>query len=343
MDIIATIWKTPYHKDRNQRMMDAGVDVFRVKCSHNDAKTISEALVSARRHIRESGKPVRILADLPEAKIRLGEFPQKQIEVSEGAVLNFKLAAESPGPDQFIPVNISKLGVSLSVDDRFYVGDGQICFKVSEVIGEDSFKAIAENTGTLIFRTSLTIPKFTDSLDHITPFIDEIIAELPKSKPDMISFSFISSGEMLKKLRSKLNPHIGPEWNPMIIAKIESQKGIENIDEILGSADGVMVARGDLALNFPYEKLGVIQKHLVAKAKKSEKYVIVSTQVLPSLLSNYIPARSDINDLTNIVIDGASAVMHCTETAHNEHPERVIAASRKIIEAVEKSKEDYLI
>jgi len=169
------------------------------------------------------------------------------------------------------------------------------------------------------------------------PEIDEILAELPKSKPDMVAFSFVKSRQMLETLIAKLERQLTPDWRPLVIAKIESQEGVDNIDEILNICHGIMVARGDLALSVPFEKLGLIQKKLVAKARARYKYSIVATDMLGSLLDNYIPARSDILDVTNACLDGASAIMLCPETAHSETPERAIQVARAIIGEVENS------
>jgi pyruvate kinase len=340
MDIIATIWKAPYYHDRNQRMIDAGVDYFRVKCSHISADEIIYSLQAARKQISQSKKTVKLIADLPEAKIRLGEFPQEKINLQKGEQYLFRNEQESSDPLEFIPIKYENIGSCLNINDEFYTGDGQLSFKVVKIISTNEFVAEANNSGLLVFRNSVTIPKIMDDIDHITPFIDEIIPRLPEIQPEMVAFSFISSKKMLEKLISKLSKYTTSNWQPKIIAKIESQAGVDNIDEILELADGIMVARGDLALTMPYAELGLTQKKLVSKARSAGKYVIVATQALQSLLNNYIPMRSDVLDVTNMCLDGASAVMLCTETAHSEHPERAVEVAREIISEVNDSKLD---
>ncbi|MBU2229543.1 pyruvate kinase [Patescibacteria group bacterium] len=338
MDIIATIWKAPYYYDRNQRMIDAGVNYFRIKCSHISADEIIHSLQAARKQIRQSKKEVQLLADLPEAKIRLGEFPQEKIDLKKDGQYVFKKELNSPNPLEFIPIKYENIGSHLIVGDEFYVGDGQLSFEVVEISNVNEFVARANNSGKLIFRSSITIPKMMDEINHITPFLDEIIPRLPEVQPEMVAFSFVSSKEMLEELISKLSKYTSPTWQPKIIAKIESRAGVENIDEILEMVDGIMVARGDLALTMPYAELGLTQKKLVSKARNAEKYVIVATQALQSLLDNFLPMRSDILDITNMCLDGASAVMLCAETAHSEHPERAVEVAKEIISAVESSK-----
>ncbi len=339
MDVIATVYKKPYYYDRNQKMIGAGVDVFRIKCSHWRAEEIAETLKTCRDHITASGRPIKLLADLPEAKIRIGHFPESKIVVPKDKEFSFRLADHSPTPEQFIPHTFPGLGAKLAVHDTFYIRDGMLGMIVTHIADEHAFSARTLNSSQLVESSSVTIPKLADQLDHVTAFIDEIIATLPESRPDIVAFSFVSSRRMLERLIAKLIPHTTAGWRPMIIAKIESSGGVDNIDEILELADGIMVARGDLALNVPFEKLGLIQKMLVAKARRAGKYCIVSTGMLQSLLDNYLPMRSDILDVTNACLDGASAIMLCPETAHSETPERAVSVAKKIIAAVENSRQ----
>ncbi|MDD5040241.1 MAG: pyruvate kinase [Patescibacteria group bacterium] len=337
MDIIATIWKEPYYHDRNQRMIDAGVDCFRLKCSHWGVDKIANSLLQARMHIDASGRPIKLLADMPEAKIRLGDIPGKRVNVTAGESFTFKTAESTSDVHEFVPLQLQNLDKHFKAGDVFYTGDGQLSLRVIEVQGSDRLVAVTQNDGRFILKTGVTIPGISDGLNHITPALDGILALLPESQPDYVAFSFINSRSMLETLNQKLARYTTRKWQPKIIAKIESRKGVENIDEIVDFADGIMVARGDLALTMPFAELGVTQKYLVRKAREAGKYVIVATQVLFSLLDNYIPNRSDILDVTNTCLDGASAIMLCAETAHNEHPERAVSVARDIIRAVEAS------
>ncbi len=335
MDVIATIWKQPYYTDRNAAMIEAGVDAFRIKCSHGDAQEIGSALLAARQQIDTCGKPVKLLADLPEAKLRLGEFPQMRIEVEKSVEFRFLHGPESSDPHAYIPFKTPELANHMRVGGSFYIGDGHLELEVTAIHSPNEFVARTLSHGILTQRTSVTIPHLMDQLDHVVPEIDQIIAELPKSRPDMVSFSFVRDQAMLHTLMDKLLAVTTPTWRPMVIAKIESAEGVRNIDEILEVCHGIMVARGDLALNVPFEKLGLIQKRLVAKARQAGKYVIVATGALESLMHTSLPSRADILDVTNSCLDGASAIMLCPETAHSEHPERAVGVAHKIIAAVE--------
>ncbi len=335
MQVIATIWKDPYYFDRNQAMIEAGVDAFRIKCSHWGADKISEALVKAREQINQSGRNVMLLADLPEAKLRLGKFPQNKIETHAGQEFRFLHGPESSDPHAYIPFQTENLADHLRVGEQFYIQDGQMSFEVTAIHSPNEFIAKTCHAGEIVQKTGMAIPRALDRLDHVVPLIDDIIEHLPKSRPDLVAFSFVKSRAMLEQLLSKLEKHTTPDWNPRVIAKIESKEGVENIDEILELVHGIMVARGDMALTMPYEYVGLIQKKLVAKSRAKGKYSIVATGALTSMLSQNIPQRSDILDVTNAALDGASAIMLCNETAHSEHPERSVTAVKRIIRAVE--------
>ena len=318
-------------------MIDAGADIFRVKCGHIPVDDISECLGFARQQISQQARPVRLLADLPEAKMRIGEFPQERAEIVADREYRFLHGPLSGDPEAYIPVKTAGLGAFLSEGDLFMLCDGALSFCVTTIHGENEFIARALNSSVLLQRTSLVAPRIMDRLDHIVPEIDAILAELPKSRPDMVAFSFIKNQDMMLTLANKLLAVTTANWRPMMLAKIESQEGVNNVDEILEVCHGIMIARGNLALTVPYEELGLIQKRLVAKARRAGKYVIVSTGMLSSMLTNHTPQRSDILDVTNTCLDGASAIMLCPETAHSDHPERAVEAARKIITAVETS------
>lgn len=337
MEVIATIWKTPYYPNRNAAMIEAGVDAFRIKCSHGNTQEIGAALLAARSQIDTCNWPVKLLADLPEAKLRLGAFPQIRIEVDHNVEFRFLHGLESSDPHAYIPFKTPELANHLNIGDTFIIGDGHLELEVIAIHSSNEFIARTCSRGLLTQYTSITIPSLMDQLDPIVPEIDQLITQLPKSHPDMVSFSFVRNQAMMHTLMDKLLAVTTPTWRPMIIAKIESQEGVRNVDEILEACHGIMVARGDLALNIPFEKMGLIQKRLVAKARQAGKYVIVATGSLQSLAHTALPSRADIIDVTNSCLDGASAIMLCDETAHTEHPERAVAIAKKIISAVEES------
>ncbi len=328
--VIATIWKKPYNAEKNQAMIDAGVNVFRIKCSHHSAEEISDALIACRKQIK--GTSVQLLADLPEAKIRLGDFSEEVLALQQDAVFHFRHANTSPSAFDFVPVKDLFFFERIAVGDHFYTGDGQLQFCVTQT-DVDSFTARASCAGTLIQRSALTCARISDQLDHVTDFLRDLVVHLPKSTPDIVAFSFVHSGEMMQQLLALLEPHLTREWSPDIVAKIESMNGVERIDEILPFVDGIMIARGDLGLHVPIADLGVIQKRLTRKAQAAGKYVIVATQMLQTMLEHNIPSRSDVLDATNAVLDGVDAIMLCQETSHHAEPANVVHMAKRIIQS----------
>ena len=337
MDIIATIWKKPYKREKNEAMIAAGVDAFRIKCSHNSVEEISQSLQRARAHIDDAGANIKLLADLPEGKMRIGIFPQQRIDVPAETEFRFLHGPESSDPHAYIPFVTPSIAQHLNVGDTIYIDDGNLELVVTAVHSPNEFIAKTVGSGILSQKKAITIPSIMDHIDHIVPEIDQIIAELPKSRPDMVSFSFVKNQSMLLTLMNKLLSVTTSGWRPMVIAKIESSEGVKNIDEILEVCHGIMVARGDLALNVPFEQMGLIQKRLVAKARAVGKYAIVATGALESMLHTPMPSRASITDITNSCLDGASAVMLCPETALSDTPERAVTAAKKIISAVKES------
>lgn len=316
-------------------MIDAGVNALRVKCSHHTSDEIAESLLKVRKQINASGKKIDLIVDLPEAKLRIGEFPQEKIEVNEGQEFRFLHGPLSSDPLAYIPFLTENLADNLKIGEKFFIQDGVLSFEVLEIHSPNEFIAKSCHSGELVQCSAISIADMADKLNHIVPFIDEMLAKLPESRPDVIAFSFIKSRAMLQELINKLKIHTTDDWSPRILAKIESKEGIENIDEILDLVHGIMVARGDLALTTPFETLGLTQKYLVSKARKQGKYCIIATGTLTSMLLQDLPSRSDILDITNSCLDGASAIMLCNETALHKNPEKVVEVAKKIINAVE--------
>ncbi|MBU4315387.1 hypothetical protein KJ673_03195 [Patescibacteria group bacterium] len=335
MQIIATVWKKPYNPAHVQAMIDAGVDALRVKCSHDGADEIAETLLHVREQINASDRKIDLIVDLPEAKLRLGQFPQERINISEGQEFRFLYGPLSSNPLAYIPFVTENLADNLKIGEKFFVQDGNLQFEVIAIHSPNEFIARSCHAGELVQSSVISITDMADKLNHIVPFIDEMLEKLPESKPDVVAFSFIKSRAMLEELISKLKKYTSDDWNPQVLAKIESKEGIDNIDEILGVVHGIIIARGDLALTTPFEILGLTQKYLVSKVRRSGKYCVVATGTLTSMLSQALPARSDILDITNSCLDGASAIMLCNETAHHKNPGQVVETAKKIINAVE--------
>jgi pyruvate kinase len=193
---------------------------------------------------------------------------------------------------------------------------------------------VAVSSGSFSEFKGINLGAVMDTVDHLTPQTIEHIQTLKEIEPEWVAFSFMNSAAYAIKAKQLLAPYLTSQWQPKVVAKIETLKGVAGIEEILPEIDIVLVARGDLGLTAPIEKLGLMQKRLVRAAKYARKEVIVSTQILDSLVHNFIPARSDVLDLTNIVLDGADGIMLAKETGISLTPGRSVAMANKIIQAV---------
>ncbi len=340
MYIVATISKNSYSADKVREIITAGAEVLRYNFSHGSPSEVKEKIGIARKVIAEMGMAgkIKILADLPGSKIRLGDFPQKEQPAKIGQVFLFKSAKSSADPFEFVPVDFEKIGQMVAVGQIFTLGDGEIAFEIIKINNDNAFEAKTVNDGLILNMKGINITEGIDQLNHLNEKTIEAIKILPEIKPDWVAFSFVNSRDHLIKGKQLLKEHGAAGWEPLIVSKVESPLGVKNIDEIIAESDIIMVARGDLGLTVPIENLGLIQKDIIGRAKKAGQGVFVATHVLGSLLSYYVPARAEVVDLTQIVLDGADGIMLTKETGISLTPGYSVAMAKKIISVVENSK-----
>ncbi len=344
MLIIATISKNSYAPAKIEEIIKAGATILRFNCSHGSPAEMEEHIQIAKEVITRLKRPdVKILADLPGAKLRLGRFEPNELLIKSGQEVIFKSAADSAFPQEFIPVNAPNISLLVQENQEISLGEGDPSLLVKKIISPDSFQAISLNDGFIQSMKGFNVGIGVDELNHITPDTLAHIKILPHIKPDLIAVSFANSAKHLEEVRALIKTSLNSNQIPPLVAKVETLQGIEKIEEIANSADWLMVARGDLALTAPYELLGIYQKRIISAAKKAGKPVIVATQILESLLDKRRPTRSEILDLTNIILDGADAIMFAKETGLSLTPGFSIKIAQEIIEAVEKNKNIWLL
>jgi pyruvate kinase len=337
MFIIATISKNSYPKEKVREVLENGARVLRYNFSHGTPDEMAGRIGIAKEAIAELGLigQVAILADLPGNKMRLGMFPGGEYPVTLGQEVTFKSSADSPDPEAFIPVDFFDIGAFVEPGQIISLGDGEVAFEVTRIIDNESLTARALNTRHIPALKGFNIGRAIDELDHFTPQTLEHIKHVSKLLPEWVAFTFVRSAHDIQKGRDLLAPYLTSSWNPKIVAKVETAIGIKNIEEIAASVDIVLVARGDLGLTMPIEQLGVSQKIITAAVKRAGKTLVISTQILDSLLSYYTPARAEVLDLTNIVLDGADGIMLAKETGISQTPGRSVAMAKRIIDTVE--------
>jgi pyruvate kinase len=339
MYIVATISKNSYSAEKIEEILRAGATVLRYNFSHGSPAEMKEKIDVARGVIKSLGMEGKIIifADLPGDKVRLGNFPSGDFPVEKGKLITFKSASHSEDPAQFIPVDYPKIGTLVEVGQIVSCGDGEIGFEVTKIADEDTFTGKALNPWHIPALKALNIGRGIDDLDHLTMKTVAHIEHLKEIKPEWVAFSFVNNAEYLKKGKALLEKN--GIRDVKIVSKIESQRGLDNLDEIIDESDIILVARGDMGLLTPIELLGINQKKIVYKTKAKNKQVIVSTQILDSLLSYMVPSRAEVLNLTNIILDGTDGIMLAKETGISLTPGYSVAVAKRIIEAVEKSTE----
>lgn len=321
--LVCTIGPATEH--RVDELEHAGMDVARINFSHGTPATRRNAVRAVRQTEVASGRPVGILIDLAGPKIRLGDLAGGSIELEAGrpfALRAFR-KGEPPGTAAGAHVSYEGLAADLQVGDRILLADGAAELRVVSVAGEVETEVV--RGGTVRSRTGVAIPADRLSSPALTA---KDRADLPLAVElgaDLIGQSFVRGPDDILALRALLGPD-----GPHIVAKIETRPAVESFDAILDVVDSVMIARGDLGVEVPYEEVPLIQKQLVRRALDRGIPSIVATQMLESMTSSPRPTRAEVSDVANAVFDGADAIMLSGETAIGAHPVLAAEAAARI-------------
>ena len=329
--IVATVGPACDSYDQLKNLVIAGVNVFRLNFSHGsheDKKIIIE-------HIRgineELGLSIAILGDLQGPKLRVGEIENNRLDVKVGDVLTFT-NVKCVGTIEKIYVSYPNLAGDVVIGNTIMIDDGKIEVKVQSVESNGDVKVVVTLGGIISSKKGINLPDTKISLPALTEKDLEDADFIIKEKLDWVALSFVKRVADIEMLRDILNKH---QSKAKIIAKIEMPEALINIRDIINSSDAIMVARGDLGVELPVEKIPLIQKELIRKCLHRAKPVIVATQMMESMIDRVKPNRSEITDVANAVIEGADAVMLSGETATGQFPVLVIETMRKIISEVE--------
>lgn len=335
--IVATVGPSCDSYDQLLELVKAGVNVFRLNFSHGsheDKQTIID-------HIRNINKTepynIAILADLQGPKLRVGEIENNALEVKVGDVLTFT-NEKCIGTLEKIYVSYPNLASDVVVGNIILIDDGKLEVKVVNIEDNGDVKVVVTLGGILSSKKGINLPDTKISLPALTEkdLID--LEFIIRQKCDWVALSFVRSVDDITYLRRLLNEQSS---KTKIIAKIEKPEALVNIREIILESDGIMVARGDLGVELPVERIPLIQKELIRKCIHRAKPVIVATQMMESMIDRVKPNRSEITDVANAVLEGADAVMLSGETATGQHPALVVKTMRKIISEVESKEYRY--
>ncbi len=313
--IVCTIGPSSSSAETIQKMLEAGMDVARLNFSHGTHKEHAAVIRTLRRVARRAGFPLAIMQDLPGPKNRTGKLKNGTIELREGA--EFILTTKQVlGNEHLVSVELPELPKKVKPGHAIYLDDGAIELKVIET-GSTDVRCLVVTGGILGEEKGINVP----NVDWDTPAItDEDWEHLRfglKHEVDFVALSFIEEAGDIKKVKEFLRRGNTP---PAVIAKIERQEALDNLDEILDTADGAMVARGDLGIEIPLPRVPVVQKEIIKKCNRLGKPVIVATQMLESMVSSPRPTRAEVTDVANAIFDGADAIMLSEETAIGEYP-----------------------
>lgn len=326
--IVATIGPASSPPEVLGGLIDAGVDVVRLNCSHGSVESHAEVVEKVRKVAQERHKVVGILADLPGPKIRMTDMGAG-FDFAEGATIEMRTGI-TPSSDGKVWTDYPTLVEDLHVGDLLILGDGGVDLTVTEV-GADHVKAVVNNGGHMQGRPGLHLPAERISLPVPTDEDRNLIEKLAKPyNVDFVGVSFVRTAEEIETVKKLLEG-----TGIRVIAKIETPAAIDNLDEIVAVSDAVMVARGDLGTECPYEDVPVYQKRIIRTSLAMATPVITATQMMESMITASTPTRAEASDVANAVCDGTDAVMLSGETAVGHNPVLVVEAMAKIASAAE--------
>lgn len=330
--IVATIGPASMDEGVVERMIKSGANVFRLNFSHGTHEDHEKAVKLICKVSKRLQIPVGILQDLSGPKIRIGDFSTETITLKRNQ--KFVLTTKAyVGDEHKVFVSYRNLPKEVKKGTRIMLDDGQRELEVTRVIGGDIHTKVLVG-GTIRGRRGVNVPGAYLSIKTLT---DKDIADMQlgiDQHVDFIALSFVRTSKSLARIRRILEKH---ESRAMVIAKIETAEAVEHIDEIIDAADGILIARGDLAIEIPREDVPIVQKEIVAKCNQAGKPVIVATQMLESMIVSPVPTRAEVSDIANAVYEGTSALMLSGETAVGQHPVTAV----RMMNTVAKKAEGY--
>ena len=330
--IVCTMGPNSNDLEVMRKLVQEGMDIARFNFSHGTHEEQKERMDALKKIRKEEGKHIAILLDTKGPEIRTGLLKDgKKVELVEGDT--FVLTTEEiVGDNTRVSITYEGLAEDVEIGGKILIDDGLIELKIEEISGKDIVCKII-NGGELGQRKGVNVPDVPIRLPAITEKDKEDIRFGAQQDVDFIAASFVRNADCIREIKAVLN-ECGAPYTP-IIAKIENKEGIDNLDEILEVADGIMVARGDLGVEIPAEQVPYIQKMMINKCKACYKPVITATQMLDSMIRNPRPTRAEVTDVANAVYDGTDAVMLSGETAQGKYPLEALRMMVQICENTE--------
>ncbi|MBR3262249.1 MAG: pyruvate kinase [Lachnospiraceae bacterium] len=334
--IICTIGPASESEEVLTAMCQAGMDTARLNFSHGTHEEHLQKIQTLKKVRTKLGIPLPIMLDTKGPEYRLGTFENHKIELKDGDT--FILTADQvEGNKERVSVSYDKLPQELTQGEQILINDGLVEVIVKEIEGNDIICTVKQG-GVLSDRKSMNFPGKVMKHEYLSEQDKADILFGIENGVDFVAASFVSNKQNALDLRKFLNDHGGREIS--IIAKIENPDGVKNLDEICEVVGGVMVARGDLGVEIPFEEVPAVQKMMTSRCRKMGKRVVTATEMLESMIENPRPTRAEASDVANAVYEGTSAIMLSGETANGAHPVEAVATMAKIAEYTE-SKINY--
>ena len=332
--IVATLGPSTSSRKILKKMIQEGVDVFRVNFSHANYESVKETVGIIRELGVELETATAILADLQGPKLRVG-LMKEEVVVDPGDTILFCTGEEFEGTSEKVYMNYDNFPKDVKKGELVLLDDGKLMFEVLDTNGEDIVRTKVIQGGPLRSKKGVNLPNTAISLPALTIKDKEDAVFAISLEVDWLALSFVRHAEDLKELQALIEAH--SEYKIPIIAKIEKPEAVANIDKIIPYCDGLMVARGDLGVEVAAEEVPLIQKQLVVKAKRARIPVIIATQMMETMITSLTPTRAEVNDVANSIMDGADAVMLSGETSVGKYPVEVIRKMTNICLQVENS------
>ncbi|MEZ6112820.1 MAG: pyruvate kinase [Pirellulaceae bacterium] len=328
--IVATVGPACDSVEMLTKLIEHGVNVFRINTAHGDRLTHERAVANIREASVRTGRVVGILVDLAGPKIRLGELFENPTECQPGERFRFVRGERSSAANE-LTSNYERLIDELKPGDRVMLADGLVSMNVVEK-NDDGAVCEVTSSGTIRSRQGINLPGAELSVPALTDEDLKHASWAADLELDFLGLSFVRCAADIERLRAALADHPAA---PFIVAKIEKSESLDDLDAIVSASDGVMVARGDLGVEIDVAETPVAQKRIIETCRRFEKPVIVATQMLESMHHSRRPTRAEVSDVANAILDGADACMLSGETAIGDYPCEVVDTMRRIMEHTE--------
>lgn len=330
--IICTMGPACSDEETLTKMVRAGMNVARFNFSHGTHEEHAGRMALVRRVREKLAEPIAMMLDTKGPEYRIKTFREHKVTLNDGDTFAFT-ADEIEGDERRVSVSYKHLAEELRPGDRILLNNGLVIFEVTELAGADVVCRVLIG-GELSDRKSMSFPNKVLKQDYLSEQDKADLLFGIQQDVDFIACSFVSCKQDLVNVREFLDSNGGEHID--LIAKIENRSGVDNIEEIIEHSDGIMVARGDMGVEIPFEELPAIQKHLITACRFRGKRVITATEMLESMIEKPRPTRAEISDVANAVYDGTSAIMLSGETAMGRYPVAAVEAMSRIAEETEK-------